>query len=136
MPQASPEEHAIYSALGGELRSAGIPFDVEYTVIATRKPLRYRQVDVRAQLPSGVEIWVEIDGPNHRGDRNKDRDVDLARLASGHGAVVLHWPMWKVWHEGLTPLLEAVLRGDQDLGYAAPNREYPYKVWDSRYFRS
>lgn len=116
------------------MRSAGIPCVVEYSITVSRKPVRFRQIDLRIDLPSGVQMWVEIDGPNHRGERNKARDVELAALASQHGAVVLHWPMWKVWHKGLTPLLEAIYRGDQHRGHAEPNDGEPYRVWDSRYF--
>jgi hypothetical protein len=107
---------------------------VEYTISYARIPPRWRQVDLYVQLASGVEMWVEIDGPNHKGRRNKARDVQLAQLAKDHGATVLHWPMWKVWHAGLTPLLEAVLRGDQHLGHAELGEDRFYKVWDSRYF--
>lgn len=135
MPQASVAERTVYRALSAELAQAGRDVFVEYTVNVSRKPLRYRQVDLRTVLASGIEMWVEIDGPNHKGKDNKARDVELARLASEHGAVLLHWPLWRVMHSGLSPLLEAVLRGDQHRGHAEPNLDTPYRVWDSRYSR-
>jgi hypothetical protein len=130
MPAPSPYEYAIYEATAGEMRRRKIPVIVEYTINVSRKPLRYRQVDLRIDLPPGVQMWVEIDGPNHKGKRNIERDRELAHLAIRHGAVLLHYPLWRVLHEGFTALLDSIMRGDQNLGHAGEER---YKVWDSRY---
>jgi len=133
MPPPSLEERTIYRTLRAEMKRMGISAIVEYTVSTGRKPTRFRHVDLRFFLPDEQgEMWVEIDGPNHRGKRNIDRDRDLAALAIERRVTLLHWPLWKVLDSGMTPLLQAILRGEKHHGHVEPDIDR-YRVWDSRY---
>lgn len=136
MPRAGVEERVVYLVLRAELRERALFPDVEYVVNVSRKPVRFRQIDVRVVIPSGIEMWVEIDGPNHRGQRNIARDAELARLASEKGATLLHWPLWRVLDEGATPLVEAILRADRHDGHVEHlrTRGDRYRTFDSRYW--
>lgn len=138
MPEAGLEERLIYRVIAAKFRDLGHVVTVEYTVNTGRAPLRYRQIDLRIQLTDQpVEVWLEIDGPNHRGLRNVRRDRELAGLALERRVQLIHWPVWRVLDDGVDPIVKAVLSGETHYGHAdgeVKGHHNRYRTFDARYW--
>lgn len=124
-------ETAAVAYVRDQLKASGIESDLEWAASVSRTPVRFRQIDLRCTV-LGRDVWVEIDGPNHRGVRNKARDRLLSLLAAKHGARLIHWPLWRIVGDGSQPLVDAILDGrTEHLGHAESE---PYDVWRSKVY--
>lgn len=124
-------EKAAHSVLIERLRGIGVHCEGEKCVsFGTRGKRRWRSIDVAAYADSG-EVWVEIDGPNHRGLKNLRRDTQLAGLALQHKARLIHWPLFRIMDEGIMPVVHAIMDPDFiHLGHAQGD----YSTYSARHY--
>lgn len=126
MPNPSDIETAAVAYIIGQLKNINVEASREWTITVSREPVRFRQVDLRCRYRDR-EVWVDIDGPNHKGKRNILRDQQLMSLAAEAGARLIHWQLWRIVLEGAAPLLNAILETEyQHFGHADPRG---YVAW-------
>lgn len=132
VPAESDDERLEIARLTQILRPHVEKIDREWSMTYSRNPTRFRQVDLRVILPGGDVVWIEIDGPNHRGRKNIDRDKQLAILANEERARLLHWPLYRLQDEGPWPLVQCMMSGVQHLGHAGPTRYSTFRAGSLR----
>jgi len=122
----SPEEQVVRRQVDWHLVRLGVRSTWEATIVASKTPRRYRQVDLLVPLSTG-DVWVEIDGENHRGKKNTRRDQNLAALARRRDARVIHVPLWRLLQEGVAGLVADIMNIEAEhLGRASGERYQTY----------
>lgn len=121
----SEAESAARRSVVDRLRAVGLAPRELQTVVYQRQPLRFRQIDVAVRVARSA-IWLLIDGPNHRGQRERLRDLRLLDVAGRLGARVVHYPLRKMLSGGMDGVVAAVLRAESLETEAGRRREPVY----------